>query len=86
MTIDDVVIPGGNNYNMTVILFSVIILAYIFSGLICCLAFLSQFNQQSSLLAVLAGFLIVVFWPIWIIIEITEAFKKVKNIEDKESL
>lgn len=65
---------------MNVILFSVIALAYIFSGLICWLAFISHFNQQSSLLAVLASFLIVCFWPIWIIIEISETFKKVNNI------
>lgn len=65
---------------MNVILFSVIALAYIFSGLICWLAFMSHFNQQSSLLAVLASFLIVCFWPIWIIIEISETFKKVNNI------
>lgn len=65
---------------MTVILFSIIALAYIFSGLICWLAFISNFNQQSSPLAVLASFLIVCFWPIWIIIEISETFKKVNNI------
>ena len=64
---------------MTSILFTAIALAYIFSGLICWLAFMIHFNQQSSLLAVLASFLIVCFWPIWIIIEITETFKNVNN-------
>ena len=64
---------------MNVILFSVIASAYIFSGLICWLAFLRHFNQLSKLsgwqrlLAVLASFLIVGFWPIWIITEISGA-------------
>lgn len=64
---------------MTSILFSAIALAYIFSGLICWLSFMSHFNHKSSLLAVLASFLIVCFWPIWIIIEVSETFKKVNN-------
>jgi uncharacterized membrane protein len=72
---------------MNVILFSFIALAYVFSGLICWLAFLNHFNQRFSLLgwqrllAVLASFLIVVFWPIWIITE-TSDFSKVNNREE----
>jgi len=61
---------------MAVILSRFLALLYIFSGLICWLAFLRHFNQLSGwqrLLAVLASFVIWVFWPIWIIIEIMKA-------------
>ena len=60
---------------MIVIVFTYLVSAYVISGLICWLAFLRDFNQRSlsvwqRLLAVLASFMIVVFWPISIIIEI----------------
>jgi hypothetical protein len=63
---------------MTVILFSCLTVPYIFSGVICWLAFLRNFNQQNFafspqwLLAVLVSFVIVAFWCVWIIIEITK--------------
>ena len=62
---------------MNILLLSFLASAYIFSGLICWLAFLRQFNQLSSLSGwqhlqyVLANYLIVVFWPIWIIAQVT---------------
>ena len=58
---------------MTTILFSILSLSYIFSGFVCWLAFLNHFNQYSPLLgwqrflAILSSFLIVIFWPAWII-------------------
>ena len=61
---------------MPTILFGYLASAYIFSGLICWLAFLKHLNQLCKLsgwkrlLAVLASFVIVVFWPTWIVIEI----------------
>lgn len=75
---------------MNSIIFSFITLAYIFSGVICWLAFMSQLAQRSLVerqrfIAVLASFLIVVFWPIWIIIEIGENFRKVNKMDDKVS-
>jgi hypothetical protein len=57
----------------TILLFSVLALSYIFSGFVCWLAFLNHFNQHSPLvgwqrsLAILSSFLIVIFWPAWII-------------------
>lgn len=56
-----------------ILLFSVIALSYIFSGFVCWLVFLNHFNQHSPLLglqrslAILSSFLIVIFWPAWII-------------------
>ena len=61
---------------MTNILFSYLAAAYIFSGLICLPVLLIDFNQRYSLsgwqrlLAVLASFVVAVFWPIWIFVEI----------------
>lgn len=66
---------ASQKLSMAVILFPYLGLSYVFSGLICWLAFLGCFNQRSSLLgwqhlrSVLASFVIVVFWPIWVIIE-----------------
>lgn len=58
---------------LTVLLFSVLVLSYIFSGFVCWLAFLNHFQQKSQLqgwqrcLAILSSVLIVIFWPLWII-------------------
>ena len=57
----------------TILLTSILALSYIFSGFVCWLAFLNHFNQHSPLLegqkslAILSSFLIVIFWPAWII-------------------
>lgn len=57
----------------TILLFSVLALSYIFSGLVCWITFLNHFRQHSSLsgwqksVAMLSSSLIVVFWPAWII-------------------
>lgn len=62
--------------SMLIILFSYLATTYIFSGLVCWLAFLRNFNQISKLsgwqrlVVVLTSPIIVVLWPIWIIIEI----------------
>lgn len=63
---------------MAAILFIFLAVTYVFSGIICWLAFLRDFNQRSSLsgwqrlISVLASFVIVVFWPIGIIIGISK--------------
>lgn len=57
-------------------LLSFVVLSYIFSGYICCLAFLDCLERQSPplrwqrLFAVLACLTIVISWPAWIIIEV----------------
>lgn len=62
---------------MNIILFSFLASAYIFSGLICLVAYLRHFNQPSSLSEwqhlqyVLTNSLIMVFWPIWIITQVS---------------
>lgn len=59
---------------MLLFLLSYLASAYVFSGLICCLVFL-KFNWFSTLsgwqylLSLLHSLAIVVFWPIWLIIE-----------------
>ncbi|KJH72565.1 hypothetical protein [Aliterella atlantica] len=58
---------------LTVLLFSVLALSYIFSGFVCWLIFLNHFQQNSTLqgwqryLAMLSSVLLVGFWPAWII-------------------
>jgi hypothetical protein len=70
----------------TILLFSILALSYIFSGFVCWLAFLNQFNQHSPLLgwqrslAILSSFLIVLFWPAWII---NKAVKQPAKFEEK---
>lgn len=59
---------------MILFLLSYLVSAYVFSGFICCLVSL-RFNRFSNLLgwqrllALLPSLAIVVFWPVWIIIE-----------------
>ncbi len=63
--------------------------SYVFSGYICCLAFLGYLDRQSALpqwkccLAALASLLIIVSWPAWMI---TEAIRLLAEQDDKESL
>ena len=71
---------------MTILLIA-IALSYIFSGCICCVAFLDHFNWQGSpllwqrFLVVLASLLIVIFWPAWISIEIIRLVDK-QNVKE----
>lgn len=71
--------------SIPLILLTCLAVPYIFSGLICWLAFLSNRNQHSSGLGwehlpiVLASLVIVFFWPLWIIIDIRQM-----NSQDKE--
>ena len=62
--------------NMALFLLSYLASAYIFSGFVCRLAVLKNSKQQfglahwQQLLAGLASFFIVMFWPLWIIVDV----------------
>lgn len=73
---------------MVLILFTYLVSAYLFSGLICCLAFLNELKQRASpslwqgFVTGLASFGILLFWPIWIILDFreTELLKHTQEI------
>ena len=63
---------------MIIILLSYLVSAYIFSGLACWLLFLRNFNQYSNfskwqrLFATLASSVIIIFWPIWMVLNTSD--------------
>lgn len=72
--------------NIPLVLLTCIAVPYIFSGLICWLAFLRNRNQRSSilkwqhLLVVLASLVIGVFWPLWIITQTRQMTSKEQEL------
>lgn len=61
---------------MLIFLSSYLASAYIFSGLICWLSFIRNFNQSDlrlqKFITMLLSLVILVSWPMWIIIEVNK--------------